>query len=125
MPICETDSPQGRTVKSRRRLEVCYFQKYRNWGDALNPYLLAELTGCDIATCTDSDRNGRLHLLAVGSILQWANSNSVIWGAGAISTDVALSCKPRRILAVRGPRAEKSACATASIVRRSMAIRRY
>ncbi|MGA2034875.1 MAG: polysaccharide pyruvyl transferase family protein [Thermoguttaceae bacterium] len=103
MPICEMHSPQCRSVKSRRRLDVCYFQKYSNWGDALNPYLLARLTGRDIATCTDSDRDERLHLLAVGSILQWANSNSVVWGAGAISTDVALSCKPRRILAVRGP----------------------
>ena len=50
---------------------------------------------------------GRLHLLAVGSILQWANSNSVIWGAGALSADVALSCQPKRILAVRGPRSRE------------------
>lgn len=85
------------------KLNLCYFQKHNNWGDALNPYLLGRLTGCKISPCTDTDRRRGPHLLAIGSIIQWANGDSVVWGTGAISADVALTCIPRRILAVRGP----------------------
>ncbi|MGD0898892.1 MAG: polysaccharide pyruvyl transferase family protein [Thermoguttaceae bacterium] len=85
------------------KLRLCYFQKYNNWGDALNPYLLHRLTGCEITACTNVDRPSEPHLLAIGSILQWANVDSVVWGTGVISAEGTLPCSPRRILSVRGP----------------------
>jgi len=84
-------------------VKLCFFQKCKNWGDALNPYLFRKLTGSEVACCTDSDRSGGPHLLAVGSILHWANADSVVWGTGAIAADITLACPPRQILAVRGP----------------------
>ena len=85
------------------KLRVRYFQTCSNWGDALNPYLLGRLTGCEIAARGNEDCEPGPHLLAIGSILQWANADSVVWGTGAMLADVMLACRPRRILAVRGP----------------------
>jgi pyruvyltransferase len=42
------------------------------------------------------------NLLAIGSILHWADCNSIIWGTGLIADHVVLNVKPRAVLAVRG-----------------------
>lgn len=89
------------------KLRLCYFRKYNNWGDALNPYLLGRLIGCEIVARSNADCEPGPHVLATGSILQWANADSVVWGTGAISAEVILACSPRRILAVRGPLTQK------------------
>jgi pyruvyltransferase len=43
------------------------------------------------------------NLIAIGSILHWADRNSIVWGTGLIDDSVQLAVKPKSVLAVRGP----------------------
>ena len=45
---------------------------------------------------------GTRNLVAIGSILHWADRNSIVWGSGLISENIILAVKPRSVLAVRG-----------------------
>jgi pyruvyltransferase len=42
------------------------------------------------------------NLIALGSILHWADANSVVWGTGFISDTMGVTTVPRAILSVRG-----------------------
>jgi pyruvyltransferase len=75
-----------------------------NWGDKLNPYLIAALSGKYVfhqsqvySCCVPA-----VHWV-IGSSLGRINSRkSVIWGAGFLFTDEGIPVKPRAIHAVRG-----------------------
>lgn len=84
----------------------------RNWGDAVNATLVGLITGkpvrvYDINLVRDRPdvalRETEV-LLAIGSVLREATSNSVVWGSGFISESDSLRSAPRRVVAVRGPR---------------------
>ena len=90
---------------------VCLTHQMRNWGDALNHYLLDRLVGAGRAQYIDIHRQWPvvqgvirtpIHVM-VGSILQHADEHCVVWGAGLMSADMAPSAPPAEILAVRGP----------------------
>lgn len=71
-----------------------------NYGDAAGPWLFRKITGIQptwVPRGTDLP-----HYVTVGSILNWANDRSTVWGAGlaSIKDDVAPLAK---IAAVRGP----------------------
>lgn len=71
-----------------------------NWGDALNPYLIEALSGRP----AQFTRHPRLvKYFVVGSSIGSVDSNSVVWGAGAVSSDVILRERPKQVHAVRGP----------------------
>lgn len=83
----------------------------RNWGDAVNATLVGLITGKPVRVY---DINLVKHrpdvalresevLLAIGSVLREATSNSVVWGSGFISESCTLRSAPRRVVAVRGP----------------------
>jgi pyruvyltransferase len=42
------------------------------------------------------------NLVAIGSILHWADRNSIVWGSGLINENIKLAVKPKSVLAVRG-----------------------
>lgn len=79
------------------------WDKGTNFGDALNPILLNKLTNKKILWVNRNYYN-RNYLMCIGSILQKANSNTLVWGSGFISEDAVLSEKPKKIYAVRGPK---------------------
>lgn len=83
-----------------RRVIRAYWSRIPNWGDALNEFLIPALSGMPV----QFTRHPRLaKYLVVGSIISRADSNTVVWGSGAISADVRLSSKPKKVCAVRGP----------------------
>jgi pyruvyltransferase len=45
---------------------------------------------------------GTCNLVAMGSILHWADRNSIIWGSGLLDENIELAVKPKSVLAVRG-----------------------
>jgi pyruvyltransferase len=73
-----------------------------NAGDACSSLIVGSILGVAVRTLPKKALEVP-NLVAVGSILAWADRFSVIWGSGAISADMPLSRRPAEILAVRGP----------------------
>ncbi|WP_352903165.1 polysaccharide pyruvyl transferase family protein [Mesorhizobium sp. M0833] len=87
-------------LKGDRRTPVVYFDKVRNVGDLLNPYLIPRITGVETRR---SKSSAFIHLRAIGSVLGSANWQSYIWGAGSIDgSPPRFRLDPRKIRAVRG-----------------------
>ena len=87
-----------------RRVTAQWYIRDVNWGDALNPVLIEYL----------SERKARFDAdpymekqMVVGSILELADSNTVVWGAGLIKEGLAPKDKPKAIHALRGPLTRK------------------
>lgn len=68
-----------------------------NLGDELSPVIVRHLTGQDVSFAAEGKR-----LMAVGSILKFADSKTVVWGSGFASPDDMVDGYPT-ILAIRGP----------------------
>lgn len=71
-----------------------------NVGDTLTPWLVERIAGAH-PTFAELDRDGKI-LVGAGSVLNWARSENVVWGAGLASfkDEVDPDCC---ITAVRGP----------------------
>lgn len=70
-----------------------------NFGDQLNPYLAKKIWGMDSIKIDEG--NSDIHLMMIGSILNEANSNSIVFGSGFVSEESFFSGNPK-ILSVRG-----------------------
>ncbi len=86
-------------LKNFNKISLLWYES-RNWGDALNPWLVEKLTGSrPVLTKSRHIRK----CLAVGSILGIASDTDEIWGSGFISENEMVEFAPRKIHAVRGP----------------------
>lgn len=77
-----------------------------NYGDDLNLYLLAIISNKKIIPSKFSVISRLLKKTkysCIGSILGWADENTIIWGSGAIEKHLSNKFSPKKILAVRGP----------------------
>ncbi len=81
-------------------IRASYFQRVRNIGDAVTPYLLENVLGRP----TVSIRSTEFHyLLSNGSLLQTSTPQSFVWGTGLIHPSAGIgNPEARRILALRG-----------------------
>ena len=78
------------------RMKAWWSRGLNNFGDELLAYLLAHIAGVD---CTfDRKKN----MLAIGSIIRFAQDHSYVWGSGIIKKSEIIKHKPK-CLAVRGP----------------------
>lgn len=74
---------------------------HANWGDGLNPFLIRAISGLP-AQLTNNPF--RLKYMVIGSIIGTiSDSNTVVWGSGAISVASTPACRPKQVCAVRGP----------------------
>jgi len=80
-------------------LPIRYFCAQANWGDSINPIIISDLAKMDVHK---SAFGFSKHILGIGSILEKATANSIIWGSGFISKKSILKAKPLCITAVRG-----------------------
>lgn len=71
-----------------------------NWGDKLSPFLVQKLTG---RFAYKPLFPGEMRYSVIGSVLDRAYKNSVVWGSGFISADSRPKGHPLEIHAVRGP----------------------
>ncbi len=78
---------------------VWYFCSKRNVGDLVGPYLLQKILGKKIKRNIFGLRK---HFLSVGSILDQATSQSLIWGSGLISKEKRVPKVCKNIILVRG-----------------------
>jgi len=75
----------------------------RNWGDALNPILVGNITNKEINYIEMWDDTDTFRYYAIGSILgSLCSTKSVVWTTGFISIDEKLNVTPQEICAVRG-----------------------
>jgi hypothetical protein len=81
-------------------VRASYFQRVRNIGDAVTPYLLENVAGRP----TISARSTQLpYILSIGSLIQTSTPQSFIWGTGLIHPSAGIgNPDARRVLALRG-----------------------
>ncbi len=79
---------------------MSYFQRVRNIGDLLAPYIVEHVTQRPTVSARSTEHS---YLLSIGSLLQTTTRRSFVWGTGLIhpSADIG-DPDARRVLAVRG-----------------------
>ncbi len=90
----------SRSDPERAPIRASYFQRVRNIGDAVAPYLLESVVGRRAVSARSTDLP---YILSIGSLIQTSTPQSFIWGTGLIHPSAGTgNPDPRRILAVRG-----------------------
>ena len=87
-------------------LSMSGFSSGKNWGDALNPYLVKLISGKDVNFIPKDDLKTSKYL-CIGSVLSYATKKTIVWGSGFIAETDKLGNKPKEIFAVRGPLTRK------------------
>ncbi|QBM16361.1 hypothetical protein MARI_04410 [Marinobacter sp. JH2] len=77
-------------IKVLGRVPVYYYAGELNVGDALNPFLIEKVVG---RKAYQVKTKFFRHLLVVGSVIQHANKNSLVFGSGVISSDLLVENK--------------------------------
>ncbi|HEY1474619.1 MAG TPA: polysaccharide pyruvyl transferase family protein [Pseudolabrys sp.] len=99
-----TENASGTRVSAVR---VFYFTKVKNVGDQINPILVSRLFGLDAVLASQDEE----HLLAVGSLMGFANRHSKIWGTGVLHPSVASGdIVAENVYAVRGKLSYQALC---------------
>jgi pyruvyltransferase len=78
------------------------FSKHPNAGDVASGVLVANILADQVAVM-DAAPLDTPNLVGIGSIMHWADSQSVVWGTGMISPANIPESTPAKVLAVRGP----------------------
>ncbi|MCW2760885.1 MAG: hypothetical protein JWR85_1086 [Marmoricola sp.] len=90
----------GTLIEQDGQVPVRWWAKADNFGDLLSPWLIAKMTG-RVVVQADPEKP---HYLAIGSILNLANSHSEVWGSGSFGTEARGRLSPEATYAaVRGP----------------------
>jgi len=87
-------------IENDGRVPVRWWVKADNFGDLLSPWLISKMTGREVVFADPKEP----HYVAIGSILNRANWQSQVWGAGSFGNEEAADFGPRATYhAVRGP----------------------
>lgn len=75
-----------------------------NFGDDLNTSLVSEISGQQAIGVNQFFKNpsNEVIYMVIGSVLQWADRNSIVWGTGYMSPNSRMKEKPLKICTVRG-----------------------
>lgn len=82
--------------------------QHENYGDDLNYYIIKKITGRKIINIRDTFIKWKINYMFIGSILDMAFNNTIVWGAGFIGKDTIIRVKPLKIYAVRGKLTRKA-----------------
>jgi pyruvyltransferase len=93
--------PASPTDQASPALYLKQFTKLPNAGDVASENIVSHLLKSPVAISGDTPLQAP-NLIAIGSILHWADRNSIIWGTGLISQDTRLRARPAKIVALRG-----------------------
>lgn len=92
----------GAQFNPDKNILVAGFPESRNFGDALNVYLVEFLSGKKVMPARYVNRKEFPVYAVIGSILHWVNEGDIVWGAGLISDEVKVPGH-LEVKAVRGP----------------------
>ena len=87
--------------------KVSWDSKYDNFGDIITPFILDTISTNKITQIEKSQYYPYEHYFVIGSILDRATSETIVWGSGFISEDSKVLSMPKQIYAVRGPKTRK------------------
>jgi len=76
-----------------------------NFGDDLNTLLIHKLNYNEpLINVNQSfiNRENKTFFMFIGSVLMWADQNTIVWGAGYMSPNSHVRARPKKICAVRG-----------------------
>ncbi len=90
------------TGSDNKAIRLKYFQKFPNVGDVFSRVVAEHYFSKNIIPLRPAPVN-ETNLILLGSILHWADSQSVICGAGFMFSDAQLAVPPKAIVCVRGP----------------------
>lgn len=85
-----------------KHIIVAGFPNARNFGDALNMFLIGYLSGKKVLPSRYIKKKNAPIYAVIGSILHWADDRAIVWGSGLISDQVKAP-QGLDIKAVRGP----------------------
>lgn len=76
-----------------------------NWGDDINVWLLEMMTGKRVIPAKKLFfSKKRRKYCVIGTVIPWdVTSRTTIWGSGYGLAEARMKCKPKEVLAVRGP----------------------
>jgi pyruvyltransferase len=77
------------------------FSQTANAGDQASALVVAHVASQPVEVIGEAAPGVR-NLIAIGSILHWADRDSIIWGTGLINGSIELAVPPKAVLAVRG-----------------------
>jgi len=81
--------------------------KKGNFGEILSKFIFEKLTGIKPVFYKDCKQNNDIHYLSIGSIIDYSNVNSIIWGTGTITRDLN-KIDFHKVFCVRGPETRKA-----------------
>ncbi len=87
-------------------IKLFWFRGKHNFGDALNPLLIENLSKKKVVWVEPEFCN-KINYLVIGSILERASTHTTVWGSGFISQTGKCINPPHKICAVRGPLTRK------------------
>jgi pyruvyltransferase len=90
------------TGSDNKAIRLKYFQKFPNVGDVFSRVVAEHYFSKNIIPLRPAPVS-ETNLILLGSILHWADSQSVICGAGFMFSDAQLVVPPKTIVCVRGP----------------------
>ena len=99
-PVLKVFKRQLKKIIYSRRIHAFWCMGITNWGDGLNPMLIESLSGRKVRY--DADR-GLDKYMVIGSILEFADEHTIVWGAGFQREGQNVLGPPKAIHAVRGP----------------------
>jgi pyruvyltransferase len=82
-------------------VELKQFTKYPNAGDVASEVVVSRVTEHAVRVIGEGNASSP-NLIAIGSILHWADEFSIVWGTGLIAQSQRLSRRPMLTLATRG-----------------------
>lgn len=101
-------SPSENKSSGKKILPVHWWNKKKNFGDALSPWLASRLYNGEVEF--NNGAKGRKTHLVIGSVISKATPRTHIWGAGSFGTETMTGlstshsiCKEATYHAVRGP----------------------
>lgn len=89
-----------------KSIALFWHKKPHNFGDVLNPIIVNKLFNKKVKHVNSKYYN-REYYLVIGSVLGRATKHSIVWGSGFISSDSRCKEKPKKVLAVRGPKSRE------------------
>ena len=110
-------SPDNKSIFSYKTFDTAFYKYLFYWGgqytkgnfgDLLSSFIFEKITGIKpVFYNISEEKNKYTHYISIGSIINYSNSNSIIWGSGTITKKLK-KIDFHKVFCVRGPRTRQA-----------------